>query len=813
MPYVRPVDDLQARLAAALAGRYTIEREIGRGGMSIVFLAFDPSLGRQVAIKVLRPELAASLGPERFLDETKVAARLNHPYILKLHEGGEARGLLYYSMPFVEGETLRQRLARQRRLPLPDALRIAQEVAEALDHAHRQNVIHRDIKPENILFEEGHAVVSDFGIAKAIIEAGNRRTIPGIVLGTVDYMSPEQEHGIEELDGRTDIYSLGLVLYEMLVGHTPGPDSAIDSLTGRRPDVPVSVVRVLRMALARDRANRFATATEFFAALQALTVARPVDSQRPLWKIGAALGGVAAVAVIAWAIGRPTPPPPLDPTHIAVLPFEDRSTNGELRQVAEGMTDELVQELAQVEALHVPSLRQIKALQINGVSMDSVLHTLAVGTYVEGSLTGTSTHPRLDARLVDASSREILASFQFDRPRGDLLHVRDELIADLARELRERLGHQVSLQTSRAEATNVEAWVLQQRSQELSEYARQIGMHGDGTSSRRAFDQADSLAARAAELDAHWAEPVLRRGWIAWSRAVVAASGETNSAAGRNQQVARIRDGLRFAEEAVRRNPGDARALELRGFLRFHLWEHVPVAEGGDSLLAAAEQDLRSAVRDNPASARAWWTLSQLLSSARGEHLEAEAAARKALEKDAYLAEAEQIHVQLYSSTLARGAFEDADHWCREGQTRFPDDPNFLECRITVLGWTGRTPSDLGAAERELKRLDTIPMLDAGRSYREMQVVSILARSGQRDSARSWMHAIRRRDPDEGVDLPAASVYVLLGEPDSALAALATLLRAQPNWREYVANHYWFRALQQDPRFIALTTASTPGRR
>src|SRR5262249_29622021 len=191
-----PVDDLQARLEAALSGRYRVGRETGWGGMSIVFLAFDPTLGRQVAIKVLRPELAASLGPDRFLDEIKVAARLKHPYILKLHEAGEARGLLYYSMPLVEGETLRQRLARQRTLPVPDALRVTQEVAEALDHAHRQNIIHRDIKPENILFEEGHAVVSDFGIAKAISEAGDRRTIPGVVLGTVDYMSPEQEHGV-----------------------------------------------------------------------------------------------------------------------------------------------------------------------------------------------------------------------------------------------------------------------------------------------------------------------------------------------------------------------------------------------------------------------------------------------------------------------------------------------------------------------------------------------------------------------------------------------------------------------------------------
>ena len=802
-----PVEDLQARLAAALAGRYTIEREIGRGGMSIVFLAFDPILGRKVAIKVLRPELAASLGPDRFLDEIKVAARLNHPYILKLHEASEARGLLYYSMPHVEGETLRQRLVRERTLPVADALRIAQEVAEALDYAHRQNIIHRDIKPENILFEESHAMVSDFGIAKAISEAGDRRTVPGLVLGTVDYMSPEQEHGVEELDGRTDVYSLGLVLYEMLVGHTPGPDSAVDSLTGRRPDVPVAVVRILHTALARDRAERFNTAAEFVAALEMLNRGRPVIPPR-WWKIAAVSAGVAGVALILWAVSRPPPPPPLDPTHIAILPFEDRSANGELHQVAEGMTDDLVRELAQVEALHVPSVRQIKALQANGTPIASVLRELAVGTYVEGTVTGTSTRPRLDARLVDASSGEILASFQFDRPRGDLLRVRDELITDLARELRERLGRQVSLRTSRAEATNVEAWVLQQRSHELSEYARQLGMRGDGAASRRAFDQADSLATRAAELDIHWSEPILRRGWIAWLRAVVAASAERGTEAGRRRQVSRITDGLWFAEEALRRKADDPRALELRGFLRFRLWERLST-QGGDTLLAAAEADLRSAVRGNPGSARAWSTLSQLLGGGRGEHLEAEAAARKALDKDAYLAEAQDIHVQLFMSTLERGAFTEADHWCHEGARRFPLDPNFLECRITLLGWTGRSRADLVVAERELSRLDTMPMLDAGRPYREMQVAAILARAGFADSARALMRALQHRYPTEPLGLPIASVYLLLGQPDSALSTLTVLLRANPTWREYVGNHYWFRTLQHNPRFVALTTDTT----
>jgi len=357
------VNDLQSRLAAALSGggRYTIEREIGRGGMSIVFLAYDPTLDRRVAIKVLRPELAATLGPDRFLAEIKVAARLKHPYILKLHEAGDARGLLFYSMPYVEGETLRQRLARERTLPVAEALRIAQEVAEALDHAHRQNVIHRDIKPENILFEEHHALVSDFGIAKAIIEAGDRRTVPGIVLGTLDYMSPEQEQGRAELDGRSDI---------------------VDSLTGRRPDVPVAVVRMLRTALARDPANRFSSAAEFVSALETLTQARPVNAKRRRWSIVAATVGVIAVALILWAVRRPGVTAPLDPTHIAVLYFDDISPDSSLRTVAAGLTEDLIDQLAQVPALRVTSPNGVRFYRGRTVRPDSLARVLNSGTIV-----------------------------------------------------------------------------------------------------------------------------------------------------------------------------------------------------------------------------------------------------------------------------------------------------------------------------------------------------------------------------------------------------------------------------------------------
>ena len=213
------MSDALQRLTAALSDRYTIERELGAGGMATVYLATDLKHERHVAIKVLRPELAAALGPERFLREIKLAANLMHPHILPLHDSGDADGFLYYVMPYVEGESLRDRLNHEKQLPIEDALQIAREVATALSYAHDHDVVHRDIKPENILLAAGTAVVADFGIAKAVTAAGGEKlTETGIAMGTPQYMSPEQAAGSSDLDGRSDLYSLGCVLYEMLAG-------------------------------------------------------------------------------------------------------------------------------------------------------------------------------------------------------------------------------------------------------------------------------------------------------------------------------------------------------------------------------------------------------------------------------------------------------------------------------------------------------------------------------------------------------------------------------------------------------------------
>jgi len=325
------VDDLQSRLADALGGRYTFERELGRGGMSIVYLARDHRNERRVALKVLRPDLAHALGPDRFLREIKVAAGLTHPHILPLFDSGVAADLLFYTMPYVEGESLRHRLVRHRRLPVGDAITIARDVADALSYAHAQNIVHRDIKPENILLEAGHAVVSDFGIARAISAANEARmTGTGIVVGTLEYMSPEQASG-EEVDGRSDVYSLACVLYEMLLGRTPFADrpsaSRRPSLTVERAGIPLELDLAIQTALAAVPSERFATANDFAAALKAIP-AEAISSRnwlkrlRRRWRGGLAVAAVvalAAVLILPKVLGAG-----LNPALYVVVPFGHR---------------------------------------------------------------------------------------------------------------------------------------------------------------------------------------------------------------------------------------------------------------------------------------------------------------------------------------------------------------------------------------------------------------------------------------------------------------------------------------------------------
>jgi Tol biopolymer transport system component len=327
--------DLIARLQEALADRYRLDRELGQGGMATVYLAQDLRHDRKVALKVLRPELAAILGGDRFLQEIKTTANLQHPHILPLHDSGEAGGSVFYVMPYVEGETLRDRMNREKQLPVDDAIRIAREVAGALDYAHRHGVVHRDIKPENILLHDGAALVADFGIALAVSrsDGGTRMTETGMSLGTPHYMSPEQAMGEREITPRSDVYALGCITYEMLTGDPPFTGSTAQAIVARvvteqprqittqRRTVPPHVEAAVLTALEKLPADRFASAAEFAEALEGRGAARTVGVAKAAptgdgarWRrVALAIGGFAGIATIAAAAGwlRSPPEPPV----------------------------------------------------------------------------------------------------------------------------------------------------------------------------------------------------------------------------------------------------------------------------------------------------------------------------------------------------------------------------------------------------------------------------------------------------------------------------------------------------------------------
>ena len=361
------------QLTTALADRYRVLREIGRGGMATVYLADDLKHRRQVAIKVFKPELAAVLGKERFLREIELTAGLAHPHILALYDSGVADGLAHYVMPYVHGQTLRQRLSDEGGLPLDEALRIVKDVADALAFAHRKGIVHRDIKPENVLLQEGHALVADFGVARAASLAGaatgaDALTQTGMVIGTPSYMSPEQTVGDSAIDGRRDIYSLACLLYEALSGAPPFAGGSAAAVARRRltetaprlrttlSTVPAAVDEAVAKALARDPGARFATADAFMTALQP-AAAVP----------GSASAGPAAKSVV-------------------VLPFGNLSPDPENEYFADGLTEEVIAGLSGIRALRVIS--RTSAMRFKGTDKDlrAIARELNVRYVLEGSV-------------------------------------------------------------------------------------------------------------------------------------------------------------------------------------------------------------------------------------------------------------------------------------------------------------------------------------------------------------------------------------------------------------------------------------------
>jgi serine/threonine-protein kinase len=448
------VNSLHQHVRKALADRYAIEREIGRGGMAVVYLARDLKHDRPVAIKVFRPELAATLGTERFLREIQIVARLQHPHILPLHDSGTAEGLLYFVMPFVEGESLATRLAREKTLPVEEAVEIAAEVASALDYAHAQGVVHRDIKPANILLSGGHAVVTDFGIARAVSAAVEPRiTAEGSPIGTPTYMSPEQAAAdTGGVDARTDIYSLGCVLYEMLAGKPPYDGPTLESIfaqiiTGETPelkqarsDAPTHLGLVVAKALDKSPAKRFRTGGEFARALQTGKVeSRPGRGRLQLW-LGAAAVGL--VLLLVWWLrpGRLESVVAVDAQVIAVVPFTTSGQNVEV--LGEGMVDLLSTNLDAVGGIRTVDPRTVlhrwrQRADDDGVDLEgslAIARELNAGSVLLGSIVEAGPEVRLSAELRTVRG-ERLAQATADGPADSVLALVDSLSLRLLRDV------------------------------------------------------------------------------------------------------------------------------------------------------------------------------------------------------------------------------------------------------------------------------------------------------------------------------------------------------------------------------------------
>jgi serine/threonine protein kinase/Flp pilus assembly protein TadD len=423
-----------AGLSAAVAGRYRIDREIGRGGMATVYLADDLRHRRKVAIKLLEPELAHAVGPERFLREIEIAAQLNHPHIVPLYDSGDANGYLFYVMPYIEGESLRHRIDREKQLPIDDALAITRHVASALDYAHARDVIHRDIKPENILLFEGEAMVADFGIALAVSAATTRRiTGTGLVVGTPEYMSPEQALG-EGADARSDLYSLACVVYEMLAGEAPYAGPTPHSIIAKRLSDPVPAVRRLRgavpmavedalkKALAKLPSDRFASVTEFSAALTAPAVARA--------------------------------------TSVAVLPFLNLSADPENEYFADGITEDVIAHLSKIRALRVISRTSVMPFKSRERSLKEIGATLGATALLEGSLRRSGERVRVVAQLIDAETDQHLWAETYDRQMTDIFSIQTDVALHIATALKAELTRDEQTRVRREPTNDVRAYQL-----------------------------------------------------------------------------------------------------------------------------------------------------------------------------------------------------------------------------------------------------------------------------------------------------------------------------------------------------------------
>jgi len=541
------------RLAAALAGRYRIERELGQGGMATVYLAEDVRHHRQVAMKVLRPDLTATLGPDRFMQEIEIAARLQHPHILGVFDSGSAEGFLYYVMPYVDGESLRERLSRQGELPVHEAVRLLSEIADALGHAHSRGVVHRDIKPENVMLSGRHALVMDFGVAKAVNEASgkNRLTTLGVALGTPAYMAPEQASADPHVDHRVDIYALGVMGYELLAGRPPftgaSPQQVLaahvmqapELLSSHRPSLSPALTSVIMKALEKRPADRWQSAEEMLAQLEPLATpsggmtptatapvaavppAPPSRARVPRWAMAAA--GLVVLAVAAFALyravgrgagtanaaGSAAAGDAGRPRSVAVLPFDNVGGDSGNAAFTDGMQSEILTDLTRLGALQVTSRNSVQEYRNTTKGTRQIGTELGVQNLLQGQVQRAGNQVRVTVQLVDAASDRQIWAESYDREltTQNIFTIQGDIATNVAQALRASFTTTEAAAAQQAPTSNLEALDWYHRGQSI--FANRSGSLAD-TGAPHAFERAIQRDSNFAQA---WAGLAAARSW------------------------------------------------------------------------------------------------------------------------------------------------------------------------------------------------------------------------------------------------------------------------------------------------------------
>jgi serine/threonine-protein kinase len=732
--------DPAGRLSAALADRYTIERELGAGGMATVYLAADLKHDRLVAIKTVRPELAASLGAERFLREIRIAAKLQHPHILPLYDSGAVGDILFYVMPYVEGESLRDRMDRERQLPISDALDITRQVASALSYAHSHDVIHRDIKPENILLSGDGAMVADFGIAVAMSTATSKRlTETGASVGTPYYMSPEQAMGERTLDARTDVYSLGCVLYEMLAGEPPYSGPTAHAVIVKRLTDPVPGVRHLRGAV-------------------------PAGVEQALMKALATVAAdrFASAGAFAEALSKPAGADPRPPS-VAVLPFRNLSADPENEYFADGITEDVIAQLSKIRALKVISRTSVMPFKNREQSLREIGARLGAATLLEGSVRRAGDRVRIVAQLIDAETDQHLWAETYDRQLTDIFAIQSDVAMHIVAALEAELSPGERMRIGKEPTSDVEAYQL---------YLQ--GRHCLNRYTEEGFRKGIDYLGRAIAKDPGYA--------LAYARMAMA---YIELGQGQGAGILRPDQAYRSAKDAA------AKALALDSGLGEAHCALGYLAWVSDFDWKGAEEEFKRALELSPGSADTYDIYGRMC-SAMGRYDEAISLERHAQALDPV------AHRSDVATTLLRaGRYDDA---LREATRAVELDPQYARGRAT-LGWAFLKK---GSHREGLDELERAVSLGPGETQWLAQLGQAYALSGKGTEARAVLRQLEEWATQRYVSpYHVAYVYAGLGEQDRAIDCLERAYEERAAVHG-IKGSFLFTTLRAHPGFTAL---------